>query len=276
MKSLFLCRNLLIFLCLIAWLTDQAQNAGVSVNSTGAMPAPSAMLDVSSSTAGMLVPRMTRLQRDQIMMPETSLLIFQTDNDPGYYYNAGTPQVPDWRKLVTTNEVTGGTGSGFTHYIGELTQGGIVVYVWKDALQAEHGLVASVNDLVGPMGIWVQWSNVTGNAGAWSNYDGQFNTTAIINQEGHTASAASLCDAYSHEGFDDWYLPSAFELNLVYQAGFVVNQVLGGYTDKLQGDPGYWSSTEYLNDEVIYQDFLAGPSSFPKSYFNCVRAVRKF
>jgi hypothetical protein len=269
-------RILLLVLCLVAWFRDHAQNPGVSVNTTGTMPAPSAMLDVSSSNAGVLVPRMTKVQRDQIVMPETSLLIYQVDNVPGYYYNSGTPAVPDWRKLVTANEVPGGSGSGFMHYIGEQTQGGIVVYVWKDALQVEHGLVASVNDLTGPMGIWVQWSNVSGNAGAWSNYDGQFNTTAIINQTGHTASAAALCDAYSHDGFDDWYLPSAFELNIVYQSGFVVNQVLGGYTDKLYGDPGYWTSTEYFNDQVIYLDFLAGPSSFPKSYFNCVRAVRKF
>lgn len=269
-------RILLSLLCLVTGLALRAQNPGVSVNTTGDPPAPGAMLDIKSTNAGMLVPRMTAAQRNQITLPPSSLLIYQTDQVPGYYYNAGTPQVPEWRKLVTSNELTGGTGGGFTHYIGELAQGGIIVYQWKDAMQAEHGLVASLNDLTGPMGIWVQWSNVSGNAGAWSSYDGQINTTAIISQPGHTASAAALCDAYSHDGFDDWYLPSAFELNLVYQAAFVVNQTLGGFTDKLQGDPGYWTSTEYFNDTVLYLDFLAGPSSFPKTNYNCVRAVRKF
>ena len=336
----------------------QAQNSGVSVNDNGAGPDASAMLDVSSSTSGMLVPRMTQAQRDLIPSPGNSLLIFQTDNQPGYYYNAGTGALPDWKRLITSGELPAGTvtqvtgtapvsvvsgttmpvisvspatttaagtmsaadkiklnelqnadgsetkvmaganvwlngvgttanpyvinssggggGGGFIHYIGELAQGGIIVYVWKDEASVEHGLVASLVNLAGTLGQYSQWSNVPGDAGAYSNYDGQFNTAAIISQPGHVASAALVCDNYTNDGFSDWYLPAPFELNLVYQAGFVVNNVLGGYTDKLTGDPGYWSSTEYLDDKALYLDFLVGPGSFPKTYYNMVRAVRRY
>ncbi len=59
-------------------------------------PDPSAMLDVKSTTKGMLVPRMTQAQRNAIANPATGLMIYQTDVGPGLYYNAGTPAIPAW------------------------------------------------------------------------------------------------------------------------------------------------------------------------------------
>lgn len=50
---------------------------GVGINTT---PDPSAMLDVSSTDKGMLVPRMTTAQRLAIPSPAESLLVFDTDH----------------------------------------------------------------------------------------------------------------------------------------------------------------------------------------------------
>ncbi|MCB0790641.1 MAG: hypothetical protein KDB97_02665, partial [Flavobacteriales bacterium] len=41
-------------------------HAQLGVNATGAAPAPSAMLDISSTTQGLLPPRMTQAQRTAI------------------------------------------------------------------------------------------------------------------------------------------------------------------------------------------------------------------
>jgi hypothetical protein len=65
-------------------------------------PNASSILDVSSTTKGMLVPSMTKLQRNAITSPATGLIIFQTDDTTGIYYNAGTPAVKSW-KLVGNN-----------------------------------------------------------------------------------------------------------------------------------------------------------------------------
>ncbi|HNO05921.1 MAG TPA: hypothetical protein PKK49_11555, partial [Flavobacteriales bacterium] len=46
-----------------------AQNRGVAVNATGAAPNDMAILDVSSTTKGMLIPRMTLAQRNAIAAP---------------------------------------------------------------------------------------------------------------------------------------------------------------------------------------------------------------
>ncbi len=62
----------------------------VGINSTGNPPAASAMLDVASTTSGMLVPRMTVTERNNIASPATGLLIYQTNGTPGFYYYNGS------------------------------------------------------------------------------------------------------------------------------------------------------------------------------------------
>ncbi|MEQ8625324.1 MAG: tail fiber domain-containing protein [Vicingaceae bacterium] len=85
------------------WLN--AQN--VSINDAGTPPDNSAMLDVSSTNSGLLIPRMTLVQRNALVNPATSLLIYQTDNTPGYYFNSGTSATPVWTQLRTSGDNLG-------------------------------------------------------------------------------------------------------------------------------------------------------------------------
>lgn len=64
-----------IILLFLAHFT-YAQNIGI--NTTGSAANASAILDVQSTAAGMLLPRMTTIERDAIASPATSLLIFNT------------------------------------------------------------------------------------------------------------------------------------------------------------------------------------------------------
>ncbi|MES2774625.1 MAG: FG-GAP repeat protein [Bacteroidota bacterium] len=54
----------------------------------GTPPAPSAMLHVQSTSKGLLIPRMTTAQRKAINNPETGLLVFDTDKNTIYMYDA--------------------------------------------------------------------------------------------------------------------------------------------------------------------------------------------
>jgi hypothetical protein len=63
-----------------------AQSVGINNNT----PHNSAALDITSSTKGLLIPRMLLSARNLIASPATGLLIYQTDNTPGYYYYNGT------------------------------------------------------------------------------------------------------------------------------------------------------------------------------------------
>ncbi len=80
----------------------EARTQGVAINNDNSAPDASAMLDVKSTTKGMLAPRMTQAQRNAIVNPATGLTIYQTDGGPGLYYNAGTPSIPAW-SLVGNN-----------------------------------------------------------------------------------------------------------------------------------------------------------------------------
>jgi hypothetical protein len=63
----------LLFLVLLSSIC-RGQNIGI--NTTGNPANASAILDVSSTTEGVLIPRMTTVQRDAIAAPATGLVIF--------------------------------------------------------------------------------------------------------------------------------------------------------------------------------------------------------
>lgn len=83
----------IIFSLVLLTIGLQAQ---VAVNTDGSNPDNSAMLDIKSTSRGVLVPRMSQSQRNAIASPATGLMVFQTDNLPGFYYNSGTPAAPSW------------------------------------------------------------------------------------------------------------------------------------------------------------------------------------
>jgi len=87
---------ILLLLFMLLSLPNVAQ-IGIGTN----IPDNSAALHVESTSKGILIPRMTQVQRDAIATPATGLLIYQTDGASGFYYYNGTI----W--------VTFGAGSGW-------------------------------------------------------------------------------------------------------------------------------------------------------------------
>ena len=89
-------RLLFLALAIITGLTVSAQ-VGIGVNFANVDP--SAELDVSSTTKGFLVPRMTSSQRLNIVSPASGLLLYQTNAPIGfYYYSEG-----NWKLLEEQN-----------------------------------------------------------------------------------------------------------------------------------------------------------------------------
>ena len=88
MKEIFLI--ICVAICMSKGFTQ------VAVTTDGSAADNSAMLDVKSTTKGLLIPRMTKAQRNAISGPAPALMIFQTDNTPGFYYNAGSSASPVW------------------------------------------------------------------------------------------------------------------------------------------------------------------------------------
>jgi len=84
-----------------------AQNVGI--NSDGSAPDASAMLDVSSTTSGLLAPRMTEAQRTAISSPATGLLVYQIDGTAGYYYYNGSAWILIGNAADSTQWTTSGS-----------------------------------------------------------------------------------------------------------------------------------------------------------------------
>lgn len=75
-------------------------SAQVAINTDGAAPDASAMLEVSATDRGMLIPRLTAAQRDAISSPATGLMVYVTDDNTFHYFN-GT----DWTVVGLQNNL---------------------------------------------------------------------------------------------------------------------------------------------------------------------------
>src|SRR4051812_25750098 len=87
---------------IIAVQASKAQNTFPANGSVGigtTAPNGSSLIEIKSTTQGMLIPRMTKTQRDAIGAPATGLLIYQTNSTPGFYYYSGTA----WTALKVNN-----------------------------------------------------------------------------------------------------------------------------------------------------------------------------
>jgi hypothetical protein len=128
----------LIALCITA-ISTQAQNIGI--NSTGATPVASAMLDVASTSKGVLIPNVALTATNAagpITAPATSLLVYNTATAgvspnnvlPGYYYWDGAKWVSlgggtggkDWSLLGNAGTTAGTNFIGTTDAIDFITR----------------------------------------------------------------------------------------------------------------------------------------------------------
>lgn len=155
--------------------------------------------------------------------------------------------------------------------VGQIYEGGIIFYLDNTG---EHGLIAASYDQ---------------NDAAWGGErtdvpgtlpdigTGQSNTNKIIdvfnaNEINAIGTAAYICDKLVLNNYDDWYLPSLEELNLMYQ-----NQnLIGGfgtahfvYWSSTQNDPSCAWSINFLNGSMIDNYYKNGNLLH-------VRAIRSF
>lgn len=68
----------------------------VGINTTN--PDSSSILDIESSTSGLLIPRLTSTARDNITDPAIGLMLFNTTENV-FQYNSGTVITPIWSNI---------------------------------------------------------------------------------------------------------------------------------------------------------------------------------
>ena len=165
-----------------------------------------------------------------------------------------------------------------THSIGESFGGGIVFYVWDNG---RHGLVAATSNLSFGGTSFFTWGPTANYVMAIRNgiNAGMSNTERIIMKQGAGVGtyAAMVAAHYQFNGngwngYGDWYLPSLYELQLLFKQKLVV----GGFTNTTY----VWSSTE-ADDKTAYTiNFFSTTGTVQAEAKNLnprsVRAIRSF
>lgn len=104
-------------------------------------PNASSILDASSTSKGILIPRMTSANRDAIPSPATGLLVYVTDKTTGFFYYDGSIWVNMYApssniiKRKSVDETVCGTGGSCAQNIGTTLQNDDVLIL---ALQANE------------------------------------------------------------------------------------------------------------------------------------------
>lgn len=116
MKAKSLTTNILLpmafMLVCLCHYADAQTNTFPSTGAAGIgtlTPNASSLLEIKSTSKGLLIPRMTKANRNNIVSPATGLLIYQTNASPGFYYFNGS----NW-KALNSNEawlLTGNSGT---------------------------------------------------------------------------------------------------------------------------------------------------------------------
>jgi len=190
-------KNLIVSLCFAVFsIVNVFAQDGVAINSTGAAADNSAMLDVSSPDKGLLLPRMTKTEKENIVNPARGLLIYQIDDNQGFWYFDGN----SWLKA--------NAGDNLGNHIA------------SDSLNMTNHKI--VNLATCTQNLDAANKAYVDNAVAAGGGDG---LPKMISNE--SASAMSMgdalryCNSLAEGGFNDWYLPSFRELLYVVSKGGV-------------------------------------------------------
>ena len=152
---------------------------------------------------------------------------------------------------------------GFTHYLGEAFNGGIIYYLYKGSDGLEHGLIVALTESL------AAWQTTGTLVNANRTEDGAYNTNLM------TGSPAATYIASLGAG---WYLPSVDELGLLYYNRYSAQKGLraGGNT-LLSSTAWYWSSNEYSAIRSQLFSFLYAYAGYDYKYLTAtVRGVKAF
>ncbi len=150
-----------------------------------------------------------------------------------------------------------------TFYIGASYGGGIIFYIDNTG---KHGLISAASDQSAGAEWGCEGTSIPGTSTAigW----GQANTTSIVNICSTPGIAARICNDLVLNNFDDWFLPSKDELNLMYLQKNMIG--IAGID--------YWSSSESgaFYGWTQYFSFNGQQNYVAKQNAYYVRAVRAF
>jgi trimeric autotransporter adhesin len=105
--------NKISILFILSFFAAKTYSQSVSINNTGATAHSSAMLDVASNTKGILIPRMTSVDRQAIVTPAKGLLVFDNDTNSFWFFDGAV-----WVNQQNYWSINGNAGTTASNFIG--------------------------------------------------------------------------------------------------------------------------------------------------------------
>jgi hypothetical protein len=239
-----------ILICLIALLSSELPAQGVKISPQAGNPDPSAILETQDSTRGVLMPRVNlQSSTDAVTIsnPATSLMVFNTGitlAPAGFYYNAGTPQSPQWALVLPNPANTDLNMNGF----------------------AIENLATPVNpnDAVTKDYVDNQIINVSGSGGGACHCPTMMTDEFIAT---NIATAMRNCSNLNQGGFSDWYLPDLKDITFIlsFDSGSIANNTSGNYI---------WTRSELSNNGGKFYIFRFSDGYLNSEYGNISYAYR--
>jgi hypothetical protein len=185
-----------------------------------------------------------------------------------YYYRVAAINSygqSDWSNVENIDIVT-------TYNVGDIGPAGGLIFYDKGSISDGWRYLEAAPASTELAKEWGSYGTLIGGTGTGIG-TGQNNTATIVtwlNNNFETDCAAQLCVGLNEGGYNDWFLPSKEELNLVYTNLHV--EGVGGFINA-----GYWSSSELSASNVWNQNFYNGTNGSSYKFVNLrLRAVRAF
>jgi hypothetical protein len=266
MKKLHPC---LLLLSLFVFNFSYSQ---VAINTTGNNANSSAMLDIESTTKGMLIPRMTTTQRTAISSPASGLLVYDNTTSSFWFYNGSA-----WTELVagsTTGwKLTGNSGTDTSiNFVGTTdnrdlkfrvnnTRVGTLATSGNVFLGFGTGASSTTSILTNGIGAYALNSNTTGNNNnavgsnaLFSNTSGNANN-ALGTQALYLCTTADLNTAIGHQAM---YSNVSGSTNTAVGAGSLSSNTTGHSNVAVGIDALVWNTTRNnlvaVGDSALYNN----------------------
>lgn len=158
--------------------------------------------------------------------------------------------------------------------IGDFHEGGVIFYLDSTG---KHGYVCAPPE----QSYGCEWGClpiIVPNVNGVEIGTGAQNTESIVSTCSSLDIAAGICDTLTLNDYEDWFLPSKDELNLIYENQDLINPTALANNGELLQRVNYWSSSHATNNSVWVQYLGSGGSQYsnPEGNRNHVRAIRSF
>ena len=260
-------KYLLIILLITASTNLFAQS--VAINTDGSAASVTSILDVKSTAKGILIPRMSKAEKNAIAAPASGLLIYQNAPDSiGFYFYSGS----SWLWLQNSSEgwsVNGNNSITTSNFLGSINNAALRFKVNNQP----SGIIDSTNQNTS-FGYQSLYAITSGNNNTAIGFDAakKLNATHGNTAVGNKALAAdttgweNVAIGDSAMGSAEGYNNTAvgfYALKNVSGGGLIIGNTAIGYASQIArtGAPGYLSSGNTSVGALSLQNNVSGTNN---------------